>query len=336
MPETTAREWDWVAPRAPWALFPIRYKHLWQAYKKAQGSYWTAEEIDWRNDAYEFEHKLNDDERHYVKLVLASFAANEGMVGENALVRFAKECPIPEACSFFQFQAMMEGIHNETYNDAIDRIITDPLERETLFSAIVSVPCVREKALWVEKWLLSDQSYSERLVAFAAVEGIFFSGSFAAIFWLKNRGLMPGLSFSNELISRDEGWHWYFACMLFQEFPEEKRPSRKVVVEILKGAVEIEDRFTSEALPVRLVGMNEYDMKVYIRFVADQIFQSLGFEGAIYGVHNPFSFMTFQGVYCKANFFEGRDSNYQRQKQTVTVSAADTHHLDNLEESPDF
>lgn len=342
MPKTNHRDWDWVAPRAPYALFPIVYPQLWAAYKTAQGSYWTAEEINWDEDAYEFEHKLNDDERHYVKLVLASFAANEGMVGENALVRFAEECPIPEAVSFFQFQAMMEGIHNETYNDAIDRIISDVVERQTLFAAIERVPCVREKATWVEKWLHSDLPYSERLVAFAAVEGIFFSGSFAAIFWLKSRGLMTkGLTFSNELISRDEGMHWTFLCMLFRCFPPNRRPSKERVIEILDGAVKIEDRFTSEALPVRLVGMNERDMKTYIRYVADQIFSSLGFEGKVYGAENPFSFMDFQGVYTKGDFFRTRDSNYQRQKQMPTTATTSSpvqvsttrkqHHLDNLE-----
>lgn len=308
-------EWNWLPPRSRYVLYPIMFPELWKAYETARDSLWFAKEINWENDAYEFEHKLNDDERHYVKLVLASFAASEGMVGENALVRFAAECPIPEAGFFFQFQGFMECVHNETYNDAIDKLITDPVERDTLFQAIEKVPCVQEKAAWIEKWLRSQKPFAERLIAFSAVEGIFFSGSFAAIFWLKHRGRMThGLVFSNELISRDEGMHWSFSCQLFRTFPKELRPSASLAAEILRGAVEIEDRFTEEALPVRLVGMNSADMKKYIRFVADQIYASLGFEDTLFGAQNPFPFMNFQGVYTKTDFFRGRDANYRRQR----------------------
>src|ERR1017187_148562 len=234
-------------------LFPIKHQKIWEMYKKAEASFWTAEEIDLSSDTADWENKLKDDEKHFIKHVLAFFAASDGIVNENLAVNFMNEVQYPEARCFYGFQIMMENIHSETYSLLIDTYIKEPAERHKLFNAMETVPCVTKKAEWALRWI-SNGSFAERLVAFAAVEGIFFSGSFCSIFWLKKRGLMPGLSFSNELISRDEGMHCDFACLLYSQL--ENKLSEQQVKDIITNAVTIEKEFVTDAIPVRLIGMN--------------------------------------------------------------------------------
>ncbi len=288
-------------------LFPIKYDNLWKMYKKAEASFWTAEEIDLSGDLKDWE-KLNEGERHFISHVLAFFAASDGIVNENLAVNFMREVQIPEARSFYGFQIMMENIHSETYSLLIDTYIKDIREKEKLFNAIETVPCVKKKAEWALRWIES-KSFVERLVAFAAVEGIFFSGSFCSIFWLKKRGLMPGLSFSNELISRDEGLHCDFACLLYKMI--QNKLSRERVHEIIFDAVEIEKEFVSDALPVDLIGMNSKLMCQYIEFVADHLLVALGYP-KIYNTTNPFDFMELISLQGKTNFFEKRVGEYQK------------------------
>lgn len=291
-------------------LFPIKYHEVWQMYKKAEASFWTAEEIDLGKDIHDWEHKLNDDERFFISHVLAFFAASDGIVNENLVERFSGEVQIPEAKCFYGFQIMMENIHAETYSLLIDTYIKDPKQATYLFNAIETIPCIKKKADWALRWISDTESaFSERLIAFAAVEGIFFSGSFASIFWLKKRGLMPGLTFSNELISRDEGMHTDFACLLFSHLTN--RPSPKVVEAIIAEAVAIEKVFLTEALPVALLGMNAKLMCQYIEFVADRLLIALGNE-KIYNSTNPFDFMENISLAGKTNFFEKRVSDYQK------------------------
>lgn len=291
-------------------LFPIKYPEIWQFYKKAEASFWTAEEVDLSKDMNDWEVRLSADERFFISRVLAFFAASDGIVNENLVVRFSKEVQLPEARCFYGFQIMMENIHAEMYSLLIDTYIRDPTERDFLFRAIDTVPCVRKKAEWALRWIDDpDAAFGERLVAFAAVEGIFFSGSFAAIFWLKKRGLMPGLAFSNELISRDEGLHCDFACLLLKYMSNP--PTHQTILQIITEAVTIEQEFLTEALPVALIGMNCTMMSRYIEFVADRLLVALG-QPKHYNAENPFDFMDLISLQGKTNFFEKRVGEYHK------------------------
>jgi ribonucleoside-diphosphate reductase beta chain len=289
-------------------LFPIQHSDIWEMYKKAEASFWTAEEIDLSSDVKDWE-RLNDGERHFISHVLAFFAASDGIVNENLAVNFLREVQYPEAKCFYGFQIMMENIHSETYSLLIDTYIKDNTEKHRLLHAVDTVPCVKRKADWALKYI-GNGSFAERLIAFAAVEGIFFSGSFCSIFWLKKRGLMPGLSFSNELISRDEGLHCDFACMIYTDHLKNLLPKERVL-SIIKEAVEIEQDFVTSALPVDLIGMNSKLMSQYIEFVADRLLLALGVEKE-YNVTNPFDFMEMISLQGKTNFFEKRVAEYQK------------------------
>lgn len=287
-------------------LFPIEHHDIWDYYKKAQQVFWTAEEIDLAQDLTDWA-KLNDGEQHFVKHVLAFFAASDGIVNENLAENFVAEVQYTEAKFFYGFQIMMENIHSETYSLLIDTYIKDKEEQNHLFNAIDTVPAVQKKAEWALKWIGSE-SFVERLIAFAAVEGIFFSGSFCSIFWLKKRGLMPGLSFSNELISRDEGLHTDFAVHLYKNHIENKL-SRERILEIIDSALVIEKEFITEALPVSLIGMNSELMKQYLEYVSDRLLMDLG-VGKVYNTENPFDFMANIALQNKTNFFEKRVADY--------------------------
>lgn len=290
-------------------LFPIQHDDIWAEYKKQEASIWTAEEIDLSSDLVDWNDKLNDDERFFIKNVLAFFAASDGIVNENLAENFVSEVQYTEAKFFYGFQIMMENIHSETYSLLIDTYIQDSAEKDNLFNAIETLPCVKTKAEWALRWI-DNGSFAERLVAFAAVEGIFFSGSFCSIFWLKKRGLMPGLTFSNELISRDEGMHCDFACLLYNKHLVNKLP-KATVQKIITDAVDMEKEFVTEALPVRLIGMNADLMQQYIEFVADRLLVELGNE-KIYNTTNPFDFMDMISLQGKTNFFEKRVGEYQK------------------------
>lgn len=278
-------------------------------YKKAEASIWTTEEIDLSSDMNDWNLKLNDGERHFITHVLAFFAASDGIVNENLACRFMNEVQIPEARCFYGFQIAMENIHSETYSLLIDTYIRNPAEKARLFNAIETIPCVKKKAEWALRWINDENSFGERIVAFAAVEGIFFSGSFCSIFWLKKRNLMPGLAFSNELISRDEGLHCDFACLLFSML--RKKPSQETVKKIICDAVECEKDFVTSALPVELIGMNATLMSQYIEFVADRLLVALG-QPKVYNTTNPFDWMVLISLQGKTNFFERRVSEYQK------------------------
>ncbi len=289
-------------------LFPIQHDNIWRMYKQAEASFWTAEEIDLAQDHNDWL-GLNEGERHFISHVLAFFAASDGIVNENLGVNFFNEVQLPEAKCFYGFQIMMENIHSETYSLLIDTYIKDPAEKNKLFNALETVPCVAKKGEWALRWIQSED-FAERLIAFAAVEGIFFSGSFCSIFWLKKRGLMPGLTFSNELISRDEGLHCDFACLLYNEYMKNKLPEEKVL-SIIRDAVAIEQEFVTDALPVNLIGMNSRLMNQYIEFVADRLLVALGCS-KIYDATNPFDFMEMISLQGKTNFFEKRVAEYQK------------------------
>eukprot|EP00474_Spongospora_subterranea_P009316 CRZ09774.1 hypothetical protein [Spongospora subterranea] len=289
-------------------LFPIEHSDIWNMYKKHVASFWTAEEIDLSQDAKDWS-SLNDDEKHFIKTVLAFFAASDGIVLENLGNRFMREVQWPEIRCFYGFQMAMENIHSETYSLLIDTYIKDPAEKAHLFNAVDTIPCVRKKADWALKWISDSQPFGVRLVAFAAVEGIFFSGSFCSIFWLKKRGLMHGLSFSNELISRDEGLHTDFACLLFSML--KNKPNADTVRNIIIEAVAIEIGFVCESLPVDLIGMNSKMMSNYIQFVADRLLLALGLE-KYYKTENPFEWMDLISLQGKTNFFEKRVGDYQK------------------------
>nr|XP_018912673.1 PREDICTED: ribonucleoside-diphosphate reductase subunit M2 B [Bemisia tabaci] len=290
-------------------IFPIEFHDIWQMYKKAEASFWTAEEVDLSKDLADWE-KLKPDEKHFISHVLAFFAASDGIVNENLVERFSQEVQVTEARCFYGFQIAMENVHSEMYSLLIDTYIRDPKEREYLFNAIETMPCVKRKADWAMKWIADDaSSFAERVIAFAAVEGIFFSGSFASIFWLKKRGLMPGLTFSNELISRDEGLHCDFACLMFKHIIQ--KPSEDRVKEIIMDAVKIEQEFLTEALPVAMIGMNGTLMKQYIEFVADRLLVELGCM-KVYFKENPFDFMEQISLEGKTNFFEKKVGEYQK------------------------
>lgn len=290
-------------------IFPIQHHDIWQHYKKQQACIWTAEEIDLEADLVDWSNKLNDDERHFIKHVLAFFAASDGIVNENLAENFVNDVQYPEAKFFYGFQIAMENVHSETYSLLIDTYIKDPKEKDKLFRAIETLDCVRKKAEWALKWI-DNGTFAQKLVAFAAVEGIFFSGSFCSIFWLKERGLMPGLGFSNELISRDEGLHCDFAVHLFNKHLEYKIPQDEIT-EIIKDAVEIEKEFVTDALPVSLLGMNASQMQTYIEFVADRLLVEFRCP-KVYNAKNPFDFMEKISVDRKTNFFEGRVGEYAK------------------------
>ncbi|HTD40404.1 MAG TPA: ribonucleoside-diphosphate reductase small subunit [Mucilaginibacter sp.] len=288
-------------------ILPINYPRIWEMYKKHEASFWTAEEIDLSDDQKHWEN-LNDGERHFISHILAFFAASDGIVNENLAVNFMSEVQVPEARCFYGFQIMMENIHSETYALLIDTYVKDPAEKDRLFHAIDTVPAVQKKAEWALKWI-NNGTFAQRLVAFAAVEGIFFSGSFCSIFWLKKRGLMPGLTFSNELISRDEGMHCEFACLLYSMLSE--KLSKQEATKIITDAVEIEKEFVTDALPVNLIGMNAKLMSQYIEFVADRWLIELGYD-RVYNTTNPFDFMEMISLQGKTNFFEKRVGDYQK------------------------
>lgn len=290
-------------------LFPIVHDDIWAFYKKSEASIWTAEEIDLSADLTDWHEKLNDDERHFIKHVLAFFAASDGIVNENLAENFVSEVQYTEAKFFYGFQIMMENIHSETYSLLIDTYIKDTKEKDYLFNAIETLDCVKKKANWALRWI-DKGSFAERLIAFAAVEGIFFSGSFCSIFWLKKRGLMPGLAFSNELISRDEGMHCDFACLLYNNHIVHKL-SPETIYTVIKDAVEIEKEFVSDALPVKLIGMNADMMCQYIEFVADRLLEALN-QPKIFNVENPFPWMDLISLQGKTNFFEKRVGDYQK------------------------
>jgi len=293
--------------RDRFVILPINYPKIWEQYKKHEAGFWTAEEIDLSGDLHDW-NLLNDGERHFVSHVLAFFAASDGIVNENLAVNFMSEVQLPEARCFYGFQIMMENIHSETYALLIDTYIKDQLEKHRLFHAIDTIPAIRKKAEWALRWI-KNGSFAERLVAFAVVEGIFFSGSFCSIFWLKKRGLMPGLTFSNELISRDEGLHCEFACLLYSML--NNKLTREQVFTIISEAVDIEKEFITEALPVKLIGMNAELMKYYIEFVADRWSSELGYP-KIFHAANPFDFMESISLQGKTNFFEKRVGDYQK------------------------
>jgi len=288
-------------------LFPIQHDDIWKMYKQAEASFWTAEEIDLHQDITDWNTKLSEDERYFVKHILAFFAASDGIVNENLAENFVAEVQYTEAKFFYGFQIMMENIHSETYSLLIDTYIRDTDEKNMLFHAIDTLDCVKKKADWALRWI-KNGSFVERLIAFAAVEGIFFSGSFCSIFWLKKRGLMPGLSFSNQLISRDEGLHCDFACLLYNKHVVNKL-SKEDVKAIITDAVAIEKEFVCDALPVKLIGMNADLMSQYIEFVADRLLVELGCE-KVYNVSNPFDFMEMISLQGKTNFFENKVSEY--------------------------
>ncbi|KAK4946734.1 Ribonucleotide-diphosphate reductase (RNR), small subunit [Elasticomyces elasticus] len=291
-------------------LFPIKFHEIWNMYKRAEASFWTAEEVDLSKDLHDWHNRLNDDERYFISHVLAFFAASDGIVNENLLERFSNEVQIPEARCFYGFQIMIENIHSEMYSLLIDTYIKDNKQKTYLFDAIDTIPCIRKKADWALTWISDkDSSFAQRLVAFAAVEGIFFSGSFASIFWLKSKGLMPGLTFSNELISRDEGMHTDFACLLMQHLKH--KPSPELINKIITEAVAIEKEFLTDALPCALLGMNAKLMQQYIEFVADRLLLALG-NKRFYNAQNPFSFMENISLAGKTNFFEKRVGDYQK------------------------
>ncbi|KAJ1018599.1 hypothetical protein NDA16_004881 [Ustilago loliicola] len=299
-----------VESKRRFVLFPIRFHEIWQMYKKAEASFWTAEEIDLSKDLHDWDNKLNDNERHFISHVLAFFAASDGIVNENLVERFSSEVQAAEARCFYGFQIMMENIHSETYSLLIDTYIREPEQREFLFDAVETIPVVKQKADWALRWISDhNATFAERLVAFAAVEGIFFSGSFASIFWLKKRGLMPGLTFSNELISRDEGLHTDFACLLFSHLKKRAHPD--TVLKIISEAVEIEIAFLTESIPCAMIGMNQTLMTEYIRYVADRLLESLG-NPVHYGAKNPFDFMDNISLQGKTNFFEKKVAEYAK------------------------
>jgi ribonucleoside-diphosphate reductase subunit M2 len=291
-----------------YVIFPIKYDEVWKMYKKAEANFWTAEEIDLSKDLNDFNDKMNEDEKYFVENVLAFFAASDGIVNENLGERFYNEVKIQEAKFFYGFQIAVENIHSETYSLLIDTYVKDIQKKHKLLNAIETIPSVKKKAEWALKWIENKEAtFGTRVIAFAAVEGIFFSGSFCSIFWLKKRGLMPGLCHSNELISRDEGLHTEFAVLVYSMLVD--KPSKETVVKIIKEAVELEKEFITESLPCALIGMNQKLMKQYIEYVSDRLLLMLGLE-KIYNVENPFDWMELISVQGKTNFFEKRVGEY--------------------------
>jgi ribonucleoside-diphosphate reductase beta chain len=300
-------------------IFPIKHHDIWEWYKKMEASFWTAEEIDLSQDLNDWNNKLNDEERYFIKHILAFFAASDGIVNENLAENFVNEVQYAEAKFFYGFQIMMENIHSETYSLLIDTYVKDETERDELFNALEVFPAIKKKADWALKWIESD-SFAERLIAFAAVEGIFFSGAFCSIYWLKKRGLMPGLTFSNELISRDEGVHCDFAVHLHNHHLVNKVPKTRIR-EIIVDALKIEREFITESLPVSLIGMNAGLMTQYLEFVADRLLVELGCDRE-YNTSNPFDFMDMISLQGKTNFFEKKVAEYQKSGVMNTDSEA--------------
>jgi len=303
-------------------LFPIQHDAIWEMRKQALACFWTTDEIDLAADLHDWK-KLSANEQHFIKHVLAFFAASDGIVNENLVLNFYRDVQLAEARSFYATQIQIEDIHAETYSLLIDTYIQDSTEKNALFNAMQTLPCVQRKAKWAIKWIEEAPSFAHRLVAFAAIEGIFFSGSFCSIYWLKKRGIMPGLTFSNELISRDEGMHCDFACLLYSmlENPIPSEELRSIITE----AVSLEQEFVTDALPVSLIGMNAKLMSEYIEFVADRLLVSLG-QPKVYGSSNPFPWMELISLQGKTNFFEKRVGDYQkagvmaeREKQTFSL-----------------
>lgn len=288
-------------------IFPIKYDEVWKHYKRAVACFWTPEEIDFSKDRSDWLNKLNGDERYFIENILAFFAGSDGIVMENLAQRFISDVQIPEARQFYSYQMFIEAIHSETYSLMIDTYVKEPRKKEKLLNAIQEIPCVKKKADWAVKWIDNKEDFGTRVVAFAIIEGVFFSASFCSIYWLKQRGLMPGLTFSNELISRDEGQHTDFACLLFSML--KNKPGKEKVYEIMKEAVEIEKEFITKSIPCNLIGMNDELMNEYIEFVADRLLVQLGFD-AIWESKNPFPFMELISLRGKANFFEVKPSNY--------------------------
>lgn len=306
-----------------YVMFPIQNKQIWDMYKKQEDCFWRVEEIDFSKDMAHWE-TLDENEKHFIKMILAFFAASDGIVLENLAVRFMNEIQLSEARAFYGFQIMMENIHSITYSTMIDTYVKDKDEKLRLFKALDTYPCIQKKGQWAMKWIKDNRSsFATRLVAFACVEGIFFSGAFCSIFWLKKRGLMPGLAFSNELISRDEGMHTDFAVLLYSLL--ENKLQKRRVYEIIKEAVEIEKEFICDALPCRLIGMNAEMMSSYIEFVADRLVVQLGYD-KIYNTVNPFDWMELISIEKKTNFFENRVSEYSlsRNDQNLNALSMDT------------
>lgn len=312
-----------------YTLFPLKYPDLWQYYVNAEASFWTANEIDLAKDLDHWNNKLNDNERYFIKHVLAFFASSDTLINLNLGERFLNEVKIQEAKCFYGFQLMMENIHSQVYSLLIETYIQDSDEKDRLFRGMETIPCIKKKADWMFKWIQDDKScFAERLIAFAAVEGIFFSGSFAAIFWLKKRGLMPGLATSNEFISRDEGLHRDWAVALYGKL--NNKLDQKTVHALIKEAVDIECEFLTDALPVRLIGINADLMKIYMKFVGDHLIAALGYE-KIYNVSNPFEWMVMAGIEGYGNFFERREVNYAK---FGTLGKRETNHV--FDTSVDF
>jgi len=306
-------------------MFPLSDQDIWKMYKKMMDCFWRAEEIDFSKDLKDW-NSLKEKEQHFIKMVLAFFAASDGIVLENLGMRFMSEVQLSEARAFYGFQIMMENIHSESYSLLIDTYIKEKDEKTKLFKALENFECIKKKGDWAIKWINDKRSsFATRLIAFACVEGIFFSGAFCAIYWLKKRGLMPGLTFSNELISRDEAMHTEFAILLYSKL--RNKTSKKKVYELIKEAVEIEKEFICEALPCRLIGMNSDKMSQYIEFVADRLIVQLGYN-KIYNASNPFDFMEMISLEGKTNFFEKRVSDYSLSNGDQNLSSLD---LDNVE-----
>jgi ribonucleoside-diphosphate reductase beta chain len=302
----------------PYTMFPIKDKEIFRMYKEASASYWTPEEIDLTQDIYDWKNKLTEDEKGFIKLILAFFAASDGIVQENIALHFLHEVKLPEAKSFYSFQIAIESVHSETYSMIIDELIKDLIEKDRLFNSILNIQSIKAKADWCLKWILDKSlSFDERVVAFAVVEGIFFSSSFCSIFWLKKRGLMPGLCQSNNLISRDEGGHTEFACYA-HKITKRKAPFKRLK-EIITSGVALEEAFVGEALPTRLIGINNESMIQYVQYVADRLCVSLNLP-KLWNVQNPFDWMEMISLQQKTNFFEGRETNYQ--KPGVVLSAS--------------
>jgi ribonucleotide reductase beta subunit family protein with ferritin-like domain len=300
--------------------FPIQYNDIWEMYKKQVDCFWRAEEIDLSKDLDDWK-KLTADEKHFVSMILAFFAASDGIVLENLATRFMSDVQVSEARAFYGFQIAMENIHSETYSLLIETYINDKVEKDRLFNALDNFPCIKKKSDWAQKWIKDNRSgFATRLVAFACVEGVFFSGAFSSIFWLKKRGLLPGLTFSNELISRDEALHTEFAVLLYDKMENKLKKSK--VHEIIREAVEIETEFICDALPCRLIGMNSMMMTQYIQFVADRLCIQLGYD-KIYNVANSFDFMDMISLESKTNFFEKRVSEYALADKTVDDNTFD-------------
>jgi ribonucleotide reductase beta subunit family protein with ferritin-like domain len=305
-------------------IFPIKYAQLWEAYKNAQDTFWTAEEIDLTRDAEDWE-KLNDNERYFIKNILAFFAGSDGIIMENLAAKFLNEIQIAEARAFYSYQIFNEQVHSNTYSLLIDTYIKDENEKNMLFNAIDNIPCITKKAQWALKWIDSKHSIAQRLIAFAIVEGVFFSGSFCAIYWLKQRGLMPGLTFSNELISRDEGMHTQFAVLLYKMLIQDdinEKIDNEIVNKMFEEAVSIENEFINDSIQCSLIGMNATLMNQYIKFVADRLLLQLGYD-KLFHIQNPFDFMELISLRPKSNFFEVRVGEYKRNTMIEEININD-------------